>query len=96
MSIDIDTMHIPEAYELYSSKAGQKDKHYNSIRFGVMKKFDIYDYMNGIIKMKSKKGVAIIRNRMIKLEDLHTELEERNRLIKEWLNTNLDDGGIMK
>lgn len=59
-------------------------------------KFDINDYLKGRIITKPKVGKALIRGKTCKLEDFETELEEREKVIKDWLVENYQEEDIAK
>lgn len=85
--IDLMTMGLPEAWNMYKIMS-DKDELYRRARFGIKIKFDINDYLKGRITIKPKSGRAMIRGRNCSLEDFETELEDREKVIKEWLIEN--------
>lgn len=69
---------------------------YNKARYGITIKFDLYDYLNGVMQMKSKIGKIIVRSKKNKMElydisDFWTELEQRTIIMKRWLKNNTED-----
>lgn len=89
--LDIKTLSLEEAYELFISEVDKyrDSKIYGQIRFGIKIRFDIYDYLNGNIRVKHKSGKAIIKGRVYDMEDIYGEIEERNKEMKEWLVENI-------
>lgn len=86
-NLDIMLLPIEEAWSIF--KVLEADNlTYTKIRFGFNLKFDINDYIKNRITFKNKAGLAIIRGRIIKIEELETELELREKEIKTWLNEN--------
>ena len=59
-------------------------------------KLDINDYLKGRITIKPKVGLALIRGKAEKLETFETELEARERVIKEWLHENFGTEELSK
>lgn len=85
--LDILTMGLPEAWNMYKMLS-EHDNEYNEARFGKKIRFDINDYLKGRILIKPKTGKALIKGKGYLLEDFETELEEREKIIKEWLIDN--------
>ena len=99
---DIDQLNITEAFNTlqeYLSYIGEKDEDeqeiypdlpetYEKARHGINLKFDIYDYINQTITIKTKTGKVQYRNKNFNLTDFWTELEERTILIRKWLKNN--------
>lgn len=68
----------PEDIETYK----KLKENYNSIRFGIKHKFDIYDIISDNYSEKAKDGYAYIRKTQeIQFEELFTEMEKRESLI---------------
>lgn len=88
--LDILTLGLNEAWNMYKIMASH-DNSYKMARFGVNIKFDINDYLKGRIQTKPKSGRALIRGQTCKLEDFETELEEREKVVKEWLLENYQE-----
>ena len=93
--IDILTMGLVDCWNMYKVMT-MRDDTYKQARFGVKIKFDINDYLKGRILTKPKSGKALIRGRTCELEEFETELEEREKLIKEWLLENCTEDEIIK
>lgn len=82
----IRIMSLKEAYNFMTSEDGVPDELYKKVRYGNMGlKIDIYDYINGFITMKAKTGIVIYRAHRLKMEDIHSDMEERLKLIKQYL-----------
>ena len=69
---------------------------YRQARFGVNTNipFDIYDYFNGTVLIKSKRGKVYIRKHECSLTDFYTELEDREKIIKTWILDNTEEEDI--
>lgn len=93
--LDILTLGLPEAWNMYKIMADH-DEEYRKARFGVKIKFDINDYLKGRIMTKPKTGKALIRGKTCQLEDFETELEKREKIIKEWLVENYTEEELVK
>jgi hypothetical protein len=71
-------------------------KIYDKARFGIIEKFDIYDFIYEIINFqKIKTGKVIYRGKSIPMSNFWTELEARNTLMKKWLKENVQQKGIV-
>lgn len=92
--LDILTLGLPEAWNMYKIMADH-DQSYREARFGIRIKFDINDYLKGRILTKPKTGKALIRGHTCKLEDFETELEAREKIIKEWLVENYTEEDLI-
>lgn len=96
---DISSLDIKQAFLML---AEEKDGDYKDIeevygkaRFGIQKRFDIYDYIYDLMSFsKVKSGKVIYRGVTIKLTEFWTEIEERNNLIKKWLRDNLEPDSL--
>jgi hypothetical protein len=85
---EINAMSIVEAYKNFSTYIDElKERElYKDVRFGTNGiGFDLYDWANGRMRIKTKSGVVIYRGMTIKEEYLITELERRERIIKKHL-----------
>lgn len=91
--LDILTLGIAEAWNMYKIMA-EHDQTYRKARFGTNIKFDINDYLKGRIQIKPKTGKALIRGKTCDLEEFETELENREKLIKDWLVENYTEEDI--
>ena len=94
-ALDLKTLPPDEAWNLFATEIDNQEEEYNTARFGIKIPFDIYYYLQNQITIKPKRGIAIIRGRTYLLEDLYTEIEERNKVIKEWLVENLTGDDII-
>jgi len=90
-NLDIRTLSLEEAWNTFKTEIGMTEKEYRQARFGVSIRFDINDYLKGRIAIKSKTGKAFIKGSSYNLEEFETELEKRERVIKEWLLENFGD-----
>lgn len=84
------TLGLPEAWNMFKLLT-LHDMDYRMARFGVDIKFDINDYLKGRIITKPKSGSALLRGRSVNLESFETELEKREKIIKEFLIENMKD-----
>lgn len=89
--MDIRTLSLQEAWNTFKTEIEMTEKEYKEARFGVTIKFDINDYLKNRIAIKGKVGKAFIRGKSHSLEDFETELEKRERIIKDWLLENFGD-----
>lgn len=92
--LDIRTLNIEEAWNTFKTEIKTHETEYKQARFGIKIKFDINDYLKGRITIKAKTGKAYIRGGAYELEDFETELELRERIIKNWLIENFGDEEI--
>lgn len=98
---DSRTLNVKEAFLTLTQYMTETEEYpdleetYNKARFGIQLKFDIYDYINEMVKMKEKTGKILYRGRTINISDFWTELEKRNILIKKWLIENTEDQGVI-
>lgn len=84
--LDILTMEFQDCWNVFKTQIGMADKTYLDARFGISLKFDIYDYLSGNILIRGRAGKVQIRGLgTFKLTDFRTELEMRERLMKEFL-----------
>lgn len=86
-TLDILTLSFRQAWDLFIL-ISNRDETYRKARFGINLKFDIYDYFNNRMVMKYKTGIALIMGKPFKIEDIETEREQREKLVKEWLLEN--------
>lgn len=96
--IDNDFFTIPfeDAWAYFKISIESSSKEYQQVRFGIKIKFDIYDYQKGRIETKPKQGLALLHGKRYNLEEIETELEEREKIMKNWLIDNEEKTGIMK
>ena len=91
---EISTLNIKESFLMLTQYLDDKEEYndleetYEQVRFGKNIRFDIYDYINEMVKVKDKSGLIIYRGKTINLTKFWTELEERNIIAKKWLKTN--------
>lgn len=93
--LDILTLGLPEAWNMYKIMT-EHDEEYRKARFGIKIKFDINDYLKGRILIKPKTGKALVRGKTFILEDFETELEEREKVVKDWLLENYTEEELIK
>lgn len=105
MNEDINSMDFKDTFyylQTFLDLIGEKDEEgkelypelpetYQKARFGINTKFDAYDYLNGVMTIKTKTGKALYRGKTINLSSLWTELEERTITMKKWIKANLPD-----
>ena len=89
--LELRSMDFNESWNTFKTEVQDSTKEYRLARFGININFDINDYLKGRVLIKSKTGKAFVRGRAFDLEDFETELEKRERIIKEWLITNFCD-----
>jgi hypothetical protein len=92
--MEILTLGLTEAWSMFKIM-NNGDESYRKVRFGITIKFDINDYIKGRIMTKPKIGKALIRGKTYKLEEFETELESRERVIKQWLMVNYKEEDSM-
>lgn len=89
--LDVATLPLHDAWKLFMLQKGiQNTQEYRKARFGININFDINDALIGNIKIKAKSQEAIINRWKYNLEDYNTELENRERIIKEYLIEQLE------
>ena len=95
---EILAMNLEEAWEAYKvyRDLDSNPENYIKIRFGIYAHFDINEFIHGTLKLKSKKGLYIIRKRIIKSELFWTEIEERLRIMKKALLSMIPDDKITR
>lgn len=64
-------------------------------RYGITIPFDIYEWFYETIQIKEKKGYAIIKGKKYKLQDIWSEIEARNILIKNHLLSKITNKNIV-
>lgn len=72
------------------------DIDYRKVRFGVNLHFDINDYLKGRIRIKGKQGIALVNGGSCNLATFESELEEREKIIKQWLIANCTEEDLVK
>lgn len=82
--IDVYTLDMNEAWSMFKIICTEK-KTYNKVRYGLNIQFDINDYIKGRINIKRKRGLAIIQGKAYNIISFETELENREKQMKEWL-----------
>lgn len=83
--LEIRQMNFEEAWNTFKTEIQMMQPEYQKARFGLGIRFDINDYLKGRITIKAKTGKAFIRGKSFELEEFETELEKRERIIKDWL-----------
>jgi len=86
-NLDIMTLPLEEAWNVIKVLDCDNTT-YKKARFGIQIPFDINDYIKERIIIKAKSNIAIIKGKPYSLTDFETELEQREKTIKEWLNKN--------
>lgn len=85
---DVRTLALEQAYEMFISE-GDDGPSYNDVyqeaRYGITLKFDIYEHLQGHIQVRNKTGKVFIRGKAYDSDEFYTELEQRNKVIKAWL-----------
>lgn len=88
---NIRTWDIEKIWNFISAESDIKQSIYDKLRYGIVLKIDIYDYINGSFTVKGKSGVAICKGKTFRLQDMYTEIEERRRLGIQWIEENYPD-----
>lgn len=88
----IRLMNLNEIYHFIIGEKDLDDKTRRKLRYGMDIRVDIYDYFNGSIMEKKKKGICVIQGRVFKTEDINTEMEKRLLLAREWLLNKYEKG----
>lgn len=95
--IDINSLNIKESFLMLTQYMDEDyediEEIYQKVRFGINLRFDIYDYINEMIKTKDKNGIVIYRGKNMNLTKFWTELEQRNIIAKKWLKENTIEEG---
>lgn len=98
--LNVMQMNIEEAWEVFKMLVRDMEEFdeesYKKARFGIRIKFDINEYTNKWIRVKTKKGIVLIRGKVYRSEDFWTEIEEREYLIKRWIIENIEDEEMAK
>lgn len=102
-STEIIDMSLQEAYTLFNmlrvdareNKAQLQDE-YTRARFGITHKFDIYSYLKERYTAKEKSSMAVIEGKTIAIQDLFSEVEAREALIKRVLIREIGDTDILR
>ena len=89
--MEIRKMSLEETWQMFKSEVDIHSKIYEKIRFGVEVKFDINDYFANWFNVKPKTGTFFIRGEARKSENVFTELEIREKAMKQWLLENFGD-----
>ena len=97
INMEIITMSLKEAWELFKIIRNEDDTDtYKKIRYGIDELFDINDYLKGRMIIKPKSGVALLRGKPMSLGTIDTELEKREKLMKQYINDNTQDVQITR
>jgi hypothetical protein len=95
--IDILSLDFKDCWNVFKTQIDMSDSLYNEVRFGYSIKFDIYDYLNGFITIRGKAGQVTTRNgKTYELSNFNTEIEKRERKIKEYLLEVMTDEDFAK
>lgn len=92
--IDFRSMSFEEAWQFFKTESEMSDPSYKAARFGISIMFDINEYIMGYIRVKGKVGKVYIRDKAYSSEDFFTELELREKEIKNWLLDNFSQPDI--
>ena len=92
---DWRTYNLTETYHFFIANNGKSDEDtYKKARFGVTIVFDILNYTTGFGMLpKEKLGKVRVDGKWYSKIDINTELEEREILMKEWLEQNMEVDG---
>lgn len=82
---EIRTMNLEETWNMFKTMIEMNTKDYVTARFGKRIRFDINDYIKGKITEKRKVGKTIIKGKVYSSEEFETELEERERTMKNYI-----------
>lgn len=88
MNIDIETilkLDLETTYKLHKIlelEHPELKKNSDMIRNGINLEFDIYDILTKRFTEKPKQGLILIRGKECKLREFHTEMEQREALLK--------------
>lgn len=89
--IDILTLNLQEAWEMFLMLAENNTTEYEKARWGIKIPFDIYDHFSGATTQKIKVGKINIKGKAYDSSDFYSELELRKKIIKEWLLENFTE-----
>lgn len=82
----IRTMGLKQAYYFLTSEEDVPKNILELARFGrLIPRIDVYDYFNGTLVLKSKKGEVLHRGKKFNVEDVYTDMEMRLVAIKKFL-----------
>lgn len=86
MEEKIRGMGLKEAYNFITSHQDLPSNIHEQVRFGFLQpRIDIYDYLNSTLLMKGKTGEVVYRGHAFTLEVVYTDMEKRQKIMKEWL-----------
>lgn len=93
---DIDKMDFEELWTYFkrnknSFQEGKVEPVYKIVRFGLNHKFDIASYFNELYIAKPKKELVMINNNVLTNTEINSELEERERVLYEFLCLNMKE-----
>lgn len=101
--LDVLKMSMQEAYHTFINLIGEEDKElYVRVRYGSKERlqFDIYEWINGNMIVKKKKGIAVIRwngKRVITIiSEIQTEIESRERIMKNAIMKHIETETIVE
>lgn len=94
--MDIRTLTLDEAWEIFKTDIERNNIIYKKVRFGISIAFDINLYFKGFIIIKGKSGKVFIGNQTYTAIELFTELERRERIMKKWLLENFGEQEIAR
>lgn len=90
--LEIAKLGFREAYNIFKIIVEPDSEEAMKIRFGFKIKFDIDAYYNGFLHSNSKKkrGLVMIGSKWYKVENFFTELNTREKVMKEFILKNSD------
>ena len=93
--VKIMEMDLVQAYNWITTMTDAPKGVLKTARWGKLRpKIDIHDYIHGNLRTKWKKGKILYKGKAYNSEDFWTDMEDRQRIIKEWLIGYYDDGYI--
>lgn len=95
---DILKLSLSDSYKLFTilkmdndeKLAEEVTKNYDAIRYGIKLKFDIYYVIRDKQTFKEKSRTIIVDCKEFKLEEYHTEIEEREAKMKNIIIKNIE------
>ena len=85
---------LADTYNLFKAEGGKDTDIYQRVRFGINTHFDLVNYLEGFgISIKSKSGKIRIDGTWLDKRQVNSELEDREILMKKWLEQNILPAG---
>lgn len=90
--VEIAKLSLQEAYNIFKIVVDPTLKQAQQVRFGSVIKFDLDSFFNRtlFLAINTKKAKARINNKVYSLERFNTELNTREKMIKDYLLSNTD------